>query len=90
MNAVNGRLAYGNEGASVNGKPPVSKTGTAGSIPAAPGFLRENNRNRSELGMTRSKLSVSVAERVADPERKARRAPIPAAPVVIKRAAEQV
>ena len=24
------------EGASVNGKPPVSKTGTAGSIPVAP------------------------------------------------------
>lgn len=36
MNQGHGSFMYGNEGASVNGKPPVSKTGTAGSIPAAP------------------------------------------------------
>ena len=32
------------------GKPPVSKTGTAGSIPAAPGFLDSGERSRTAPG----------------------------------------
>ena len=66
------------------GKPPVSKTGTAGSIPAAPVL----EVSRAE-GIEGSLVNVTYGEhlvtrRVADRKHEVRKAPIPAAPVLSK------
>ena len=72
-------------GASVNGKPPVSKTGTAGSIPAAPAFflfeaVEIEGRAPTALDIPRLPRWQPLQEhRVADlSEQKRAKAPIPA------------
>ena len=54
-------------GASVNGKPPVSKTGTAGSIPAAPAMTgRENGfsgKGKNKGGYDYERESVGLGKR---------------------------